>query len=131
MAKCWSVGGLPRVFGFALAFSVCGLLLFDQTDNVGHLPQFVRNARGHRGSNLQGTVNLDEVVVHEVERNGGNVMLHTFTKGIREPGESAHVHPHREVLAFNVASADVLLIRGSGDVLTLAANTLSGAVSFF
>jgi len=64
----------------------------------------------------------DEIVVREVKRDGRLEILDPLGKGIREPSEPAHRHAHREVLALDVARADVawiahdLLSFGSDDV---------------
>ena len=39
------------------------------------------------------------------------MILNLFRKRVSEPGESAHAHTHGQVLALNVASADVLGVR--------------------
>ena len=54
----------------------------------------------HRRSDAQGLVNPAEVVVHEVKRNGGGVVLDLLGKPIRQARKPAHVHPHGEVLAL-------------------------------
>ena len=47
-------------------------------------------------------VNPGEIVVHEMERNGGSMVLQLLAESIGEAREPAHVHPHGEVLAFDV-----------------------------
>ena len=44
-----------------------------------------------------------EVVVHEVDRHGRSVILDFAAEAIGQPGEAPHPHPHREVLALDVA----------------------------
>ena len=48
-------------------------------------------------------VQLAEVVIDEVQRDGVRVVLDPFRERIRQPREPAHVHPHGEVLALRVA----------------------------
>jgi hypothetical protein len=44
-----------------------------------------------------------EVVVHEVQRDGGAVVLDLLGEGVGQAGESAHRHAHGQVLAPDVA----------------------------
>ena len=48
-----------------------------------------------------------EVVAHEMQRDGVHVVLKLLGEPIREAGEAAHGHSHREVLPLHVARADV------------------------
>jgi hypothetical protein len=48
-----------------------------------------------------------EVVPSKVQRDGCLQVFQLLAERIRKPRESAHLHPHREVLAFDVAGADV------------------------
>src|ERR1022692_2901755 len=49
-----------------------------------------------------------EIVVHHVKRHGRRMVLDFFTERIRQSREPAHGHPHREILAFDIAGADML-----------------------
>jgi hypothetical protein len=60
-------------------------------------------------------VNPAEVVVHVVKGDRGNVILDLLGERIGQAGEAAHLHPHREILALDVAGADVLRVRASSD----------------
>src|SRR5437660_6734573 len=63
-----------------------------------------------------------EVVMHEVDRNRRDMILNLLGKCVRKPRETAHPHPHRKILSFNVASADVRRIRVSTDDFHISAD---------
>jgi hypothetical protein len=42
-----------------------------------------------------------KVVIHEVKRDGGNVILQLLRERIGQPYESTNAHTHGEILAFN------------------------------
>ena len=44
-----------------------------------------------------------EVIEHEIQGYRVHVILDLLTEGVREPGKAAHVHPHRQVSALDVA----------------------------
>jgi hypothetical protein len=48
---------------------------------------------------------------------------------IGQPSEAAHRHPHSEVLAFDVAGADVFRVGSAANSLAFAADALSWAVA--
>lgn len=60
-------------------------------------------------------VQLHEVVPDGIERDHMGVVLEFLRKGVREPGEAAHLHSHREVLALGVGCADVLPVGAALD----------------
>lgn len=60
-------------------------------------------------------MNLAEVVIHEMERNGMSVILDLLAEGVRQPSEAAHVHPHGQVLALDVTGRDMTGIRIASD----------------
>ena len=62
----------------------------------------ITEASLHRRRNAQRLMHLAEVVVGEVQRNVVCVHFKLLAEGVRQSREAAHVHPHREVLAFNV-----------------------------
>jgi len=76
-------------------------------------------------------VDANEVVVHEMKRDGCDVMLDSLGETICEASKAAHVHPHGEVLALHVGRADVLGIGLASDFLALATDALGGAVTRF
>jgi hypothetical protein len=74
-------------------------------------------------------MNPDKVVVHVVDRQRCGVILDFFREGVRQSGEAPHVHPHREVLAFDVAGADVVRVRVTDLGFLLAADALRRGVA--
>lgn len=74
-------------------------------------------------------MNPDEVVVHVVDRQRCSVILNLFRVGISQPGKPSIVHSDGEVLALNVAGADVLRVRPSLDRFLFAADALRRAVA--
>jgi hypothetical protein len=55
----------------------------------------------------QSLMNPNEIVVHVVWRQSRDMVLDLLGEPIGQPGKSAHLHPHREVLPFDVAYGDV------------------------
>ena len=74
-------------------------------------------------------MNLAEVVIHEVQRDGMRVHFDLLGEGIGQPGKSAHVHPHREVLPLDVAGRDVPFVRVACDRGRLDARNLRWRVA--
>jgi hypothetical protein len=50
--------------------------------------------RFHRWSNAQRLMHFAKIVVHVVQRNRVTVVVDFLAVAVREPRESAHVHPH-------------------------------------
>ena len=73
-------------------------------------------------------MNPNEVVVHVVDRDGRDVVLDLLRERIGESREPANLHPHREVLAFDIAGADMLGIGIADQRFLLAANAFRRAV---
>ena len=71
----------------------------------------IDDTRFHRGRDSERLVNPNEVVPDCVQRDHVTVVLEFLRERIGEAREAAHVHPHREVRAFNVARVDVVAIR--------------------
>jgi hypothetical protein len=46
-------------------------------------------------------VQPDEIIIHRVQRHRARMVLNLFAERICQPSKSAHVHPHRQILAFN------------------------------
>lgn len=63
----------------------------------------VSDTRLHRRSDAQGLVNPSEVVEHVMDRLHVFMIFNFLGKSICQPGEAAHGHTHREILAFNHA----------------------------
>lgn len=91
----------------------------------------VANASGHCGCHAQGLVYASEIVVHEVDCQRVNVVLKFLGKPIGQSGESAHVHPHRKILALDVAGRDIPPVRISGNVGGECSNAASGTIVGF
>src|SRR5436305_326666 len=77
--------------------------LFQRPDVIGH-------AGSHRGSPrvalLQAPMRASEVVVHEVQGDRMGEVLDFAAEPVGEPREAPHPHPHRQVLALDVAGRD-------------------------
>lgn len=61
------------------------------------------------------------IVVHAEQRDGVHVVLDLFGERVGKPGESPHVHPHREVLALDIGRADVRRVGRTDERLLLGA----------
>ena len=70
-----------------------------------------------------------EVVMCEVQRDRSPQILDLFAKGVREPGKPTHLHTHGQVLPFNVAGRNVLLIRIAVDRLANSGNDARRAIA--
>lgn len=75
----------------------------------------VANLRLHCRGYAQRLMHAAEVVIHEVESEGMTVIVDFLRERVGEPGEAAHLHPHREVLALDVAGRDVAESRPAVD----------------
>src|SRR5882672_2979867 len=85
-------------------------------------------------------MNLGEVIEHVVKRNGAGVIVDLLAESVSQPSKAPHVHPHREVLALDVASRNMRLIRmprygsfdrpeaGAGAVAALFPNAALAAI---
>ena len=70
-----------------------------------------------------------EVLVDEVQGDGGGEVLDLLGEGVGESGEAAHAHPHGEVLALYVGRADVARVGVAGDDPHVGAGADGGAVA--
>src|SRR5436190_2003008 len=91
-------------------------------------PNVVGKPSRHRRGDPERLMDTDEVVMDEVNRHGQPVVLELLGEGVRQAGEPAHGHPHREVAAFNVGRAHERYVRVPADLLLAGANHLTGAV---
>jgi hypothetical protein len=57
----------------------------DERHNVFHVPQAIRDTDGHRRGHAERLVHAAEIVKHEVERQGVNVVVDLAAERIREP----------------------------------------------
>lgn len=55
-------------------------------------------------------MNTAEIVVHVVQGDSSNMIFDLLRERVGEPSEAAHLHSHGEVLALDIAGADVLRI---------------------
>lgn len=74
-------------------------------------------------------MNAHEVVIHHVERDRVCVVLDLLREGIRQAGEAAHVHAHREIVPLHIRRADVVEIGLAFDRGLLDASAIGGAVA--
>src|ERR1039457_257454 len=74
-------------------------------------------------------MNSNEVIVHAVDRNRRDMVFKFLTKGICESSKPAHTHPYGQILPFDVAGTDVLLIGIADNCSLLATCTYRRAVA--
>ncbi len=74
--------------------------LINQLDDIGHVPQSIRDTRRHRGSHPNRTVDPGVVVPNRLQRDHVTVVLKLLRMCIRQPRKAPHVHPERKVAAF-------------------------------
>ena len=55
-------------------------------------------------------MDLAEVVIGEVQRNRGPMAVNVLAERIRQSGKPANLHTHDEVLAFDMAGADLRFV---------------------
>jgi hypothetical protein len=55
-------------------------------------------------------MDANEIVMHVKQRERVCLVLDLLTERVRQAREAAHVHPHVQILPFNVARADVFRI---------------------
>jgi hypothetical protein len=75
----------------------------------------IANPRFHRWSDTQGLMNSAKIVVHVMERNRVLQILQFLRECVCEPGKSAHRHSQRQILPFNVARGNVIVIGSAAD----------------
>ena len=75
----------------------------DESNDILDVHQAIRDTSGHRRGDAKRLVDLAEVVGHEVKRDGVGVIRDLLAEGVGQAREPAHAHPHREVLALDVA----------------------------
>jgi hypothetical protein len=61
----------------------------------------------HRWRDAERLMNFAEVVIREVQRDVVGVHFDFLAEPVGQAREPAHVHPHREVLALDVAGRNV------------------------
>jgi hypothetical protein len=70
----------------------------------------IRETSFHCWRDSERLMDSAKVVVHEIKGDRMTVIIQLLTKGVRESGKSMHRHPNREILAFHIASPDVLWV---------------------
>ena len=70
-----------------------------------------------------------EIVMHEIDRERVAVVFHFLRERVRQAGEPTQSHADVEVLALNVARADVPHIGIADQRLTLRANARRRAIA--
>ena len=74
-------------------------------------------------------MDLAEVVVSEVQRNGMRVHFDLLAEPVGQSREAAHVHTHREVLTFDVARRNVATVGIARDGCARGADEPSGRIA--
>lgn len=85
--------------------------------------------RFDRWGDPQALMDAAEIVVHVVNGKRGDVIFYPLGKRVRQPGVSAHLHSHSEILPLDKTGADVLRVRFPDPNLALTADACRGAVS--
>ena len=91
----------------------------------------ITNSRFHRRGDAQRSVKLAEVVEAKVERNRGLVVLKLLAEAIRQAGEAADLHPHRQILPFDMAGANPLRVGISTDHYWYSLHDIRRRVALF
>jgi hypothetical protein len=73
----------------------------------------------HRGGAAERLMDKAEGVVHEVQRDRVHQVLDLLGKCVRQADVPPHAHPHCEILALNMARADVGGVRATDKVTLL------------
>jgi hypothetical protein len=58
-----------------------------------------------------------------------NVVLDFLGEPVREPSKPPHPHPHRKILALDVAGGNMVVVRIPADNRLASAHAYSGAIS--
>src|SRR5882672_8494624 len=72
-----------------------------------------------------------KIVVHEINRNSGNMIVDFFRESIGEASETAHPHPHGKILWFYIIVDYMVRIRVTADDLHIGADAPCGRISRF
>jgi hypothetical protein len=76
-------------------------------------------------------VNADEVHVVKVDGYSIGMIVQFLRESVSQSGETAHVHPHRQILALYVRSRNVLWVWVSAYFFRLTADANGGRISRF
>jgi hypothetical protein len=104
---------------------------FNQLHDVRDFPNGRAHTSSHGGRDFERLMDAHKIVEHHVQADRRNVMVQILRERVREGRKAAHVHPHRQVLALNLAGADVPFIRLARDRVFLRAIADGGAVPRF
>jgi hypothetical protein len=88
------------------------------------------DARFHRRGHAQGLMHSRKVVVHVKQGNHRDMVVDLLRKSIGQASEATHIHPHVEVLAFDVAGRNMRLIGAANPFDPFRAETLRGLYRF-
>ncbi len=108
---------------------IFGLFGIQDAQHLGNRPNVVCDSCFHRRGDTKRLVNATEVVMHIVNGDGRDVILNFLRERIGQPREAAHLHPHREILALNVARRNMLRVRIARDNYFAASDALRRAVT--
>ena len=89
----------------------------------------IAQASGHARRDSQRLVDSGEIVVYGMDRNHCRVILKLLAESIRKARESAHSHPHRQVVPFYIGRAYVLGIGITADNLHVSADALGRTIT--
>ncbi len=93
-----------------------------------HRPRVVCDSGLHGGRDAQCAVDTNEVIPAEVNAQRRPVVVPFLAEGVRQPGESPHVYPHREILAPDVRRAYLVWIGIAHDWDFLRAGHIGRAI---
>ena len=97
--------------------------------HVRHGPKRLVDPRRHGRAAPERLVHPAEIVPDRVKRDHVKVRFRFLAEPVRQPREPTHLHPHREVGAFNVGRADVSGVRATLDPNFLDTGAFGGAVA--
>ena len=83
------------------------------------------------GGYADGAVDSDKVVMCEPQARSSIVVLPFLAEGVRQAGEAANLHPHREVLALDVRRANLVRVGASDEWDHLRCDHFRGWVAVF
>ena len=90
-------------------------VFFEDFASFLHLHRSIQNASRDRWCRPDGLVLADHVVVQEMDSNHRCVVLYLLGEAIGQACGPPHVHSHREVLALNMAGADLIFVHVPND----------------
>ncbi len=74
----------------------------------------IRDARFHHGRYADRGVNPAEIVEREPQHKRGPVVLKLLREAVGQASESPNLHPHGEILTFDMRRANTFRIGGNG-----------------